>query len=306
MNRRSQSAKKASRGRSASQPTADSGRRGNRKAATQAEEAAPSSDEEEEQPQEPQPRRGKRGQTQSKLSDFFEQSSSSQSQQKASKIPPISEEEVLDQARNVAFFLLGCVKEGNCVSRSEVQKNVLKNFHSRHYLRIMAATAALLAEVFGLEIVSFDGENTFDKMVLIDKQGVHKQATTKEEDKASQALLLLLVSCIHVAGAPIREEEMIDYLRELRISYSKSDPHFGDVEAKLNSFKSQSYLKFETDRSTTPPTKLIGLGPRADAEINRAELMAFSKRLYPDLAFLADNSPDRRLCDSQDEEEEFE
>ncbi|CAB3370350.1 Hypothetical predicted protein [Cloeon dipterum] len=300
MNRRSQSTKKASRGRSASQPTAESGRRGNRKAATQAEEAPPpSSDEEEEQPQ---PRRGKRGQTQSKLSDFFEQSSS----QKASKIPPISEEEVLDQARNVAFFLLGCVKEGNCVSRSEVQKNVLKNFHSRHYLRIMAATAALLAEVFGLEIVSFDGENTYDKMVLIDKQGVHKQATTKEEDKASQALLLLLVSCIHVAGAPIREEEMIDYLRELRISYSKSDPNFGDVEAKLNSFKSQSYLKFETDRSTTPPSKLIGLGPRADAEINRAELMAFSKRLYPDLAFLADNSPDRRLCDSQDEEEEFE
>jgi hypothetical protein len=48
----------------------------------------------------------------------------------------------------------------------------------------------------------------------------------------------------------------------------------------FQSFKTQAYLKIETDNSTVPPTKIYVLGARAEPEINKAEMMNLSKKVF--------------------------
>ncbi|XP_059484658.1 melanoma-associated antigen B2-like [Neocloeon triangulifer] len=241
----------------------------------------------------------RRNKKQSRISDFLEESQEEGGTQKASKVPQITNDQVLEQARSVAFYMISCCKDNSIVNRTDVTKEVLKNFHFKHYPTIMAKASEILKEVFGLEIKNLDGDDDkFDKMILIDTQSIPKYASS-EEDKATLALLFLVLSCIQVSGEAIKEEDLINFLRELNILYSKQDPNFGDVEGKVNTFKGQAYLRFDVDKSTNPPTKMIALGPRAKAEINKVEMLRFLKKVYPDLDFLSDNA--NNLADSQDE-----
>lgn len=67
--------------------------------------------------------------------------------QKTSKVPPISADQVLEEARKVVYFLVACAGEGTAINRTDIQKTVLKNFHSKHYPTIMAKAAEVLKDV---------------------------------------------------------------------------------------------------------------------------------------------------------------
>jgi hypothetical protein len=80
------------------------------------------------------------------MTQYLEPAEDSQSQ-KASKVPPISADQVLEQARKVVYFLVGCANEGSAINRTDIQKTVLKNFHSKHYPTIMTKAAEVLKDV---------------------------------------------------------------------------------------------------------------------------------------------------------------
>jgi hypothetical protein len=81
-------------------------------------------------------------------------------------------------------------------------------------------------------------------------------------------------------------------------------------------------LKIETDNSTVPPTKIFVLGARAEPEINKFEMMNFSKKvyfyfctkeyknviyhfqLYPDLAFLHDRADELMHANETEEDDD--
>jgi hypothetical protein len=67
--------------------------------------------------------------------------------QKSSKVPAISADQVLEQARKVVYFLVACANEGSAINRTDIQKTVLKNFHSKHYPTIMTKAAEVLKDV---------------------------------------------------------------------------------------------------------------------------------------------------------------
>jgi hypothetical protein len=67
--------------------------------------------------------------------------------QKSSKVPAISANQVLEQARKVVYFLVACANDGSAINRTDIQKTVLKNFHSKHYPTIMTKAAEVLKDV---------------------------------------------------------------------------------------------------------------------------------------------------------------
>lgn len=93
--------------------------------------------------------RGQRGASQKKqksMTQYLESADESPSQ-KSSKVPQISDEQVLEQARKVVYFLVSSVNEGSAINRTDIQKTVLKNFHTKHYPTIMAKAAEVLKDV---------------------------------------------------------------------------------------------------------------------------------------------------------------
>lgn len=56
-----------------------------------------------------------------------------------------------------------------------------------------------------MEMKNLDGnEEKFDKLILVDKHNIPKPVED-DEDKATQALLLLVLNCIQIAGGRIVE-----------------------------------------------------------------------------------------------------
>jgi len=83
-------------------------------------------------------------QKQRSMTQFLDGGEQSQS---TSKVPQMSEEQVLEMAQSVVYFLITCGKDGNAVNRTDIQKTVLKNFPAKHYPVVMSKVAEILKDV---------------------------------------------------------------------------------------------------------------------------------------------------------------
>ncbi|KAF4525593.1 hypothetical protein B566_EDAN015531 [Ephemera danica] len=223
----------------------------------------------------------------------------------------VSEAEIKELANSLAFYVLSLSSIKHPFNRAELTKAILQNRNPKCYAAVLKQAAESLDVIFGIRLVAVDSKplEKSDKMILVNGIASTKMFVELNEDCKEQAglevLLVLVLNCIHMSGGSIPEDQLLDFLVDIKIQPGDTaSPGFGNIPAKMNLYKSQLYIKYELDRQTNPPTNIVSWGTRAHAEVSKKEVLEFVREIYHDMPYSGILSMAVQVPPSDDEDGE--
>uniref|UniRef100_A0A3Q2CK94 Necdin-like 2 n=1 Tax=Cyprinodon variegatus TaxID=28743 RepID=A0A3Q2CK94_CYPVA len=199
----------------------------------------------------------------------FTQPSSSQVQRGLEKLTPA---QVDQKTAEVVQYILVKDQKKIPVRRAELVKNIVKDYRTV-YPEIIKRAKRIFEQVFGLKLVEIDPKNhILNKNVL----SVHRCPSNPKT-----GLLFVILSVIFMKGGIVRENQIWNTLKKLRVDPGQRHEEFGDVRKVVTEeFVRQRYLEYTRIPHTEPIEYEFRWGHRADMEVSKAQILEFMGQLH--------------------------
>lgn len=166
------------------------------------------------------------------------------------------------------------------VKRKELLDKLLPGY-SKRFPEIFQEANTQLQQVFGLQAMEIS-KGTVKCYVLINLLPT-ATVTRERREVEDMALLSVLLAVILLKGTAgeLTEDQLWNFLHPLGIAAKSYNPQHGDVEKLINKeFVEQLYLERVKRPAGDSHDFLYKWGPRAEAEVDKEELLSLVSEIY--------------------------
>ncbi|XP_038165341.1 necdin-like 2 [Cyprinodon tularosa] len=207
----------------------------------------------------------------------FTQPSSSQVQRGLEKLTPA---QVDQKTAEVVQYILVKDQKKIPVRRAELVKNIVKDYRTV-YPEIIKRAKRIFEQVFGLKLVEIDPKNHM--YILVNNLDTPAAAASpvKCPSNPKTGLLFVILSVIFMKGGIVRENQIWNTLKKLRVDPGQRHEEFGDMRKVVTEeFVRQRYLEYTRIPHTEPIEYEFRWGHRADMEVSKAQILEFMGQLH--------------------------
>lgn len=192
-------------------------------------------------------------------------------------------------------------KPGEPIARAELTDVVGKATTKKNVSSaVLPAAQSQLASVFGLHLKEVakrargqhgqapaadasSGAKVFLVRSLV-PQGLRKEVLVDAGAAPAQALTMLILGLVRVAGGKLSEDELWRLLEELGVSKEEPHPEFGDVKSHLAAFVKQRYLIESKVQGPEGEMRELEWGEQAEQEFPNNTMNDWTKKVVGNTA----------------------